>query len=315
MSQPAPRFLAVTGPTASGKTDLSLALAERLAVEIISMDSRQVYRGLDVGTDKVRDDAREAVPHLGLDLVGPEERYSAGRFARDVRRWIPEIEARGRLPLVLDWRAARAELESFLRTTPFRLPLDATPMDLSAGEKQKLEILKQLFLKPRLLILDEPTSVLTPQEADEVLGALRGRAARRAWMRARAPGSRTSRSTTREPLGPGGVCPAELPESLPGEPETAAPEDEDAAERPAAAASPSYAQPHRRQRTASGSPASQPSCATAWASLCFTAAPACVPERTVAISPAWRGADAPDCARGRRSTAAACTRGSAGGPA
>ena len=52
--------------------------------------------------------------------------------------------ARGRLPLVLDWRAARAELEAFLRTTPFRLPLDATPMDLSAGQKQKLEILKQL---------------------------------------------------------------------------------------------------------------------------------------------------------------------------
>jgi simple sugar transport system ATP-binding protein len=84
--------------------------------------------------------------------------------------------ARGRLPAVIDWRAARTELEAFLRTTPFRLELDATPADLSAGEKQKLEILKQLFLQPRLLILDEPTSVLTPQEADEVLGALRERA-------------------------------------------------------------------------------------------------------------------------------------------
>ena len=84
--------------------------------------------------------------------------------------------ARGGVPLVVDWKAARSELEAFLRTTPFKLPLDATPLDLSAGEKQKLEILKQLFLKPRLLILDEPTSVLTPQEADEVLGALRERA-------------------------------------------------------------------------------------------------------------------------------------------
>ena len=101
MSEPAPQFLAVTGPTASGKTDLSLALAERLDVEIISMDSRQVYRGMDVGTDKVRDDARAVVPHHGLDLVGPEERYSAGRFARDVRRWIPEIEARGRVPMLV----------------------------------------------------------------------------------------------------------------------------------------------------------------------------------------------------------------------
>jgi simple sugar transport system ATP-binding protein len=84
--------------------------------------------------------------------------------------------ARGNVPLVVDRRAARRELEAFLEMTPFRLPLDATPLDLSAGEKQKLEILKQLFLQPRLLILDEPTSVLTPQEADEVLGALRARA-------------------------------------------------------------------------------------------------------------------------------------------
>ncbi|MFN7724365.1 MAG: ABC transporter ATP-binding protein, partial [Rubrivivax sp.] len=84
--------------------------------------------------------------------------------------------ARGHLPGVLPWRRLRAELEAFLDTAPFRLPLDATPLDLSAGEKQKLEILKQLFLQPRLLILDEPTSVLTPQEADEVLGALRDRA-------------------------------------------------------------------------------------------------------------------------------------------
>ena len=74
---------------------------------------------------------------------------------------------------------ARAELNAFLQTTPFTLDLDATPAALAAGEKQKLELLKQLYLKPRLLILDEPTSVLTPQEADEVLGH-RARSARSA---------------------------------------------------------------------------------------------------------------------------------------
>src|SRR3989344_3730696 len=84
--------------------------------------------------------------------------------------------AKGQLPAVIPWKQVRAELEAFMSTTPFQLDLDARPVDLSAGEKQKLEILKQLYLQPRLLILDEPTSVLTPQEADEVLGALRDRA-------------------------------------------------------------------------------------------------------------------------------------------
>ncbi|WP_077002062.1 ABC transporter ATP-binding protein [Variovorax sp. KK3] len=81
--------------------------------------------------------------------------------------------AGGRTPAVIDWKRQRAELEDFLATTPFRLDLDLRPAALAAGEKQKLELLKQLYLKPRLLILDEPTSVLTPQEADEVLGHVR----------------------------------------------------------------------------------------------------------------------------------------------
>ena len=94
-------FLALLGPTASGKTALSLLLAQKIPAEIVSMDSRQVYRGLDVGTAKVERAWRERVPHHGLDLVPPDERYSAGRFAREARAWMAEIRGRGRVPLLV----------------------------------------------------------------------------------------------------------------------------------------------------------------------------------------------------------------------
>lgn len=97
---PRPVALVLTGPTTVGKTALSVEVARRLRGEIISMDSRQVYRGMDVGTDKVRPDERSGIPHYGLDLVDPDERYSAGQFARDARRWIHEIRSRGHVPVV-----------------------------------------------------------------------------------------------------------------------------------------------------------------------------------------------------------------------
>ncbi|MGA3250045.1 MAG: ATP-binding cassette domain-containing protein, partial [Paraburkholderia sp.] len=81
--------------------------------------------------------------------------------------------ARGHLSWRIDWKRERAALTEFMTRMPFSLPLDAPVAGLAAGEKQKLEILKQLYLRQRFLILDEPTSVLTPQEADEVLGLMR----------------------------------------------------------------------------------------------------------------------------------------------
>ncbi|WP_051504619.1 ABC transporter ATP-binding protein [Robbsia andropogonis] len=81
--------------------------------------------------------------------------------------------ARGALPWQIDWKRERAALTAFMQSMPFQLPLSVPVASLAAGEKQKLEILKQLYLQQRLLILDEPTSVLTPQEADDVLGLMR----------------------------------------------------------------------------------------------------------------------------------------------
>src|SRR5579883_2413609 len=83
------------------------------------------------------------------------------------------VLARDDVPAVVDWGKETRELEAFLSRMPFRVPLDARVSGISAGERQKLEILKQLYLDQRFLILDEPTSVLTPGEADEVLGLLR----------------------------------------------------------------------------------------------------------------------------------------------
>jgi len=83
------------------------------------------------------------------------------------------VLARDDVPAVVDWAKEKKELARFLSRMPFKVPLDARVSDVSAGERQKCEILKQLYLKRRFLILDEPTSVLTPGEADEVLGMLR----------------------------------------------------------------------------------------------------------------------------------------------
>jgi simple sugar transport system ATP-binding protein len=89
------------------------------------------------------------------------------------------VMSRDDVPAVVNWRRERERLHAFMQTVPFKLPLDAPVASLAAGEKQKTEILKQLYLKRRFMILDEPTSVLTPQEADEVLGMLREMARRK----------------------------------------------------------------------------------------------------------------------------------------
>lgn len=96
-----PFLVVICGPTASGKTALALKLAERLALEIISADSRQVYRGMDIGTAKP--DRRELaeVPHHLIDVVDPDENFTAADFVERGRVAIEQIRRRGRLPLVV----------------------------------------------------------------------------------------------------------------------------------------------------------------------------------------------------------------------
>ena len=91
--------LAITGPTASGKTSLSLALAKRLDCEIISIDSMQIYRDMNIGTAKATEAERATVPHHMIDFLSPLESYSAEDYRADAMRVLKDIESRGKLPL------------------------------------------------------------------------------------------------------------------------------------------------------------------------------------------------------------------------
>ena len=96
-----PDAILLLGPTASGKSAIAMALAERFPLEIVSVDSALVYRGMDVGTAKPSAAERATVPHHLIDLLEPTAAYSAAAFGTDARRLIPAIRARGRLPLLV----------------------------------------------------------------------------------------------------------------------------------------------------------------------------------------------------------------------
>jgi tRNA dimethylallyltransferase len=122
---------ALFGPTASGKSRLALELAARLPVEIVSADSAQVYRGMDIGTAKPSAAERARVPHHLLDLVDPEEPYSTGRWREDALTTIAAVFSRERIPLIvggtmLYYRALSAGLDDLPQADPaVRAEIDA----------------------------------------------------------------------------------------------------------------------------------------------------------------------------------------------
>ncbi len=94
------RIIVLCGPTGVGKTEFSLQLAEHLDAEIVSVDSLQVYRHLDIGTDKVSEEARKRVPHHLIDVVDPDQEFNAADFRRAAGEAIEDIAARGKVPLL-----------------------------------------------------------------------------------------------------------------------------------------------------------------------------------------------------------------------
>ncbi|PID57984.1 MAG: tRNA (adenosine(37)-N6)-dimethylallyltransferase MiaA [Gammaproteobacteria bacterium] len=96
-----PLILAVTGPTAAGKTDLAMLLTHHFPIELINMDSAQIYRDMDIGTAKISAVEQRDYPHHLMDILSPEQRYSAAQFVDDVAELVPAINGRGNIPLVV----------------------------------------------------------------------------------------------------------------------------------------------------------------------------------------------------------------------
>ena len=117
-----PELRIIAGPTGAGKSALALRLAQRHGCRIISADSRQVYRGFDIGTAKPSREERAAVPQLGLDLAEPTERWNAARWAEDARGWIAEDLVAGRIPLVVG--GTGLWLQALVRPLAAEPPLD-----------------------------------------------------------------------------------------------------------------------------------------------------------------------------------------------
>lgn len=156
------------GPTASGKSALAMALAATLDAEIISVDSAQIYRGMDIGTAKPSPDERARVPHHLIDVVDPTAGYSAARFAVDARRLITEIQGRGRSVLLvggtmLYFKALREGLDKLPAADPAlrqRIAADAAQNGWPA-------------LHRRLAELDAATAArIAPNDAQRIQRAL-----------------------------------------------------------------------------------------------------------------------------------------------
>jgi len=130
-----PDIVVIAGPTASGKTAVGIEVAQRLDGEIISADARQVYRYMHIGTAKPTAEERAAVPHHLIDFVDPAESYSAGQFAEDAADVIRELQARGKLPIVVGGAGlyVRALLDGF-SPMPTIAPEIREPLQAEAQE-------------------------------------------------------------------------------------------------------------------------------------------------------------------------------------
>jgi tRNA dimethylallyltransferase len=133
----------IVGPTAAGKTAVALALSAHWPLEVVSADSRQIYRRLDIGTAKPSSKERARVAHHGLDVVEPGTRYSAGRFAHDAATWIANVRNRSKLPVVVGGTGlyVRALAEGLFQE-PELDPVRRRSLDAFTARLEPLELLR-----------------------------------------------------------------------------------------------------------------------------------------------------------------------------
>lgn len=136
MDDPSPLLL-VAGPTASGKSARAVALAKEHHGEVISVDSRQVYRMLDIGTEKTTPEEMQGIPHHLIDICDPKETYSAGDFVRDAERIIADIRSRGKRPILAG--GTHFYFEALLYGLPADIPQN--PLLREELEKRSVESL------------------------------------------------------------------------------------------------------------------------------------------------------------------------------
>jgi len=161
------KALFLLGPTASGKTAVALHLARRFALEVVSVDSAQVYRGMDVGTAKPPPEVRAEIPHHLIDLVDPTEAYSAGRFRDDALRLASEIHARGHVPLY-----AGGTMLYFRALTQGLADLPPADPELRAEIDERAVRLGWPGLHAELAVVD-PATATTPRCTSRVRSARR----------------------------------------------------------------------------------------------------------------------------------------------
>jgi tRNA dimethylallyltransferase len=169
-----PKIIVVAGPTASGKTSLGIELALKFNGEIISADSRQIFRGLDVGSGKVKEYEKKGVPHHLIDILDPEQKYNVYKFQQDCLSLIQEISARGKLPIIVGGTGLyiQSVVERYQFTSSASIPppggggrrpegaagrLRFSPLplrDLPKGRNIDASSVQKLWLRPNTLVLN-----------------------------------------------------------------------------------------------------------------------------------------------------------------